>query len=143
MQLTMTTPLRTAAPNSAMKPIAAETLSGMPVSSSANTPPTSANGTLSRISAACCADWKAWNSSTKIRKMLSGTISRSRAIARCWFSNSPPQTSRAPGARCTLPATRRCISSTALPMSRPRMNTPIAITRLPDSRLMFIAPAGR
>ena len=81
-----------------MKPMAADTLSGMPVTSSATMPPISANGTLSRISAALRTDWNAWNSSTKIRNTLSGTITRSRAIARCWFSNSPPQTSRAPGA---------------------------------------------
>ena len=33
------------------------------------------------------------------------------------------------------------MSVTTLPMSRPRMNTPMAITRAPDSRLMFIAPS--
>jgi hypothetical protein len=55
----MTTPLRTAWPKSAMKPIAAETLRGMPVRKSATMPPISANGTFSRMSSALLTDLKA------------------------------------------------------------------------------------
>src|SRR5438105_7075298 len=40
----------------------------------------------------------------------------------------------------TPPATFSFISCTMPPMSRPRMNTPIAETRCPSSRLMFMLP---
>jgi hypothetical protein len=49
MWLTITTPLSTATPNSAIKPIEAERLRLMPRSHSAPILPTSANGTMSRI----------------------------------------------------------------------------------------------
>ena len=43
---TSTRPFRTATPKSAMKPTAAEMLSGIPRTASANTPPITANGTF-------------------------------------------------------------------------------------------------
>ena len=87
----ITTPLSTACPDSAMKPIAADTDSGMPNTHSATKPPISANGTLTRISTASCTDLKASNSSTKISSSEIGTTTDSRFIARSWFSNSPDQ----------------------------------------------------
>ena len=73
-----------------MNPIAADTLRWMPVTYSARIPPMSANGTLMRISAACFNAPNALKSKRKIRNTLSGTMTLSRAMARCWFSNSPP-----------------------------------------------------
>ena len=93
-QLSITTPLSTAWPNSAMKPMAADTLNGMPVSKSAKIPPISANGTFIKMSSACFTDLKASKSSTKIRNTLTGTMIARRFMARCWFSNSPLHVTR-------------------------------------------------
>ena len=53
MWLTITIPLSTATPNSAIKPIEAEKLRLIPGSHRALIPPTSANGTLNRIKNVC------------------------------------------------------------------------------------------
>ena len=74
-----------------MKPIAADTDSGMPHSHSATMPPISASGTLSRISAARRNELNALNSSTKISSSEIGTTMARRRMARSWFSNSPDQ----------------------------------------------------
>ncbi len=74
-----------------MKPIAADTDSGIPVISSAKMPPIMANGMLSMISSALLNDWNASNSRMKISNTDNGTTTASRAIARSWFSNSPDQ----------------------------------------------------
>src|SRR2546425_7682138 len=66
--------MSTAWPNSAMKPMAADTLNGMPVSKSAKIPPISANGTFIRMSSASLTDLKASNNSRKIRNTLAGTM---------------------------------------------------------------------
>ena len=78
----MTTPLSTACPNSAMKPIAADTESGMPVNSRANMPPINAKGMLSKIRSALLNDWNASKSSMKINKMEIGTITETLEAAR-------------------------------------------------------------
>ena len=91
---TITSPLRTAMPSSAMKPTAAGTDKYSPDSHSAITPPTSANGMLARISSAGRTAPKVLNRVRKIAPSAIGTTSASRAAARCWFSNWPPQTRR-------------------------------------------------
>ncbi|MCY1229487.1 hypothetical protein D9M72_418510 [compost metagenome] len=131
--------MSTAWPNSAIKPIAADTDSGMPVRNSANTPPISANGMFEMISVALLNDLNALNSSRKITSTDSGTTIDSRAMARSWFSNSPDQLILTSSA-LTFFATSFCMSLTTLPMSRSRMKMPIEVVRWPFSRLMFIAP---
>ena len=76
-----------------MKPMAADTDSGMPVIASATMPPIIANGMLAMISSAQRKLLKASNSSKKMSRMDSGTTHDNRAMARCWFSNSPDQIS--------------------------------------------------
>src|SRR6267378_2454538 len=66
---TMITPFCTEIPATAMKPTAAETERCRPAIASPATPPTNVKGTIISTMAAM----------------------RSRAIARCWFSNCPPQ----------------------------------------------------
>ena len=73
-----------------MKPRAEGTETYCPVSASPNTPPMMAKGTLAMISAAWVSELKAVYSRRKMRPMVSGTISASRAMARCWFSKAPP-----------------------------------------------------
>ncbi len=87
----ITTPLSTAWPESAMKPMAADTESAMPKAQSATKPPMSARGTFSRMSEAILTDLKASNSSTKISSSEMGTTTERRFMARSWFSNSPDQ----------------------------------------------------
>ena len=76
-----------------MKPIAALTESGMPATSSANAPPVSANGTVARIASALRPDLIAAYSrpSTSQHGDRHDDLEALRS-ARCWFSNSPPQT---------------------------------------------------
>ena len=78
----ITTPLRTAWPDNAMKPIAAETDNGIEKIHSATKPPTSASGTLSKMSVARLNEPKASNSSTKISNSEIGTTTARRFIAR-------------------------------------------------------------
>lgn len=59
---TSTSPLRTATPNSAMKPMPAEMLKGMPRIQSAKTPPMVANGMFTKIRIAGRISWKASHS---------------------------------------------------------------------------------
>ena len=56
MKLSMTTPLSTATPESAMNPTPAEIDNGMPRSSNAATPPVSASGTPEKTIAASFAE---------------------------------------------------------------------------------------
>jgi hypothetical protein len=58
MRLTMTTPFNTAMPNRAMKPTHSERFRLVPRSYRAAMPPTSATGTIQRISHICFALWK-------------------------------------------------------------------------------------
>ena len=91
---TMTTPLSTATPKRAMKPTEAGTLRFWPLIYSDMIPPTSAKGTLSRMSTACRRELKAENNMMKMRNTVSGTMIDSRSMARCCSSNWPPQVTR-------------------------------------------------
>jgi len=71
------------------------------------------------ISAACLSEENDENRSRKITTIVIGTMIRMRAIARCIFSNDPPQTIVYPSGSRTSRAIRFCASSTILPMSRP------------------------
>ena len=53
-------------------------------------PPIDASGMLASTIAAFLTEPNALNSRMKMRNTLIGTINPSRVIARCWFSNSPP-----------------------------------------------------
>ena len=75
-----------------MKPTAALTDSGMRAAASAKTPPLIANGATSSTATALRAEPSAMYSSANTTRNEIGTITASRASARCWFSNSPPQT---------------------------------------------------
>ena len=57
-------------------------------------PPIKANGTFTKMSRALLTELNALNNKTKMRKTLTGTMMRRRAMARCWFSNSPPQVTK-------------------------------------------------
>jgi len=77
-----------------MNPTDAGTERYSPVTHSATMPPTRAKGMLLRISNAWRTEPKVENSRTKIRPSATGTTMDSRAAARCWFSNWPPQLMR-------------------------------------------------
>ena len=91
MKVTITSPLSTATPESAMKPTAAEIENGMPRSQRATTPPVSASGTQTKTIAACFASPKVAYSRPKISRKQIGTTTMSRARARSRFSKVPPQ----------------------------------------------------
>ncbi|KAG1358412.1 hypothetical protein G6F61_014484 [Rhizopus arrhizus] len=86
-----TRPCKVATPETAMKPTAADTENGMPRSSSARMPPTSANGTQLNTRMASLPLRRAMNSSLPISRNTTGTAVASRFSARCRFSNWPPQ----------------------------------------------------
>ena len=87
-------PLSIATPNTAMKPIADGTDTYCPVMNRPTMPPMTAKGTLAMMMVAWRSELKAVYSSRKIKPMVSGTISASRASARCWFSNAPPHSTQ-------------------------------------------------
>jgi len=87
-----TTPFSTAMPIKAMKPTEAGTEMNWPLAHSAMTPPIVANGTLQKTSAAWRTEPKVRYSRRKIVPSAIGTTIASRAAARYWFSNWPPQT---------------------------------------------------
>ena len=72
-----------------MKPTDAGTDRYSPEASSANTPPTIANGTLASTSTAWRTEPKVENSNRKISSSATGMTTARRAAARCWFSNWP------------------------------------------------------
>ena len=76
-----------------MKPMAAETESGMWNTHSAMKPPIKASGTFTRMSKADFTEAKALKSNTKISNSEIGTTTLRRCMARSWFSNSPDQLS--------------------------------------------------
>ncbi len=82
-------PSMTAIPNNAMKPIAAETLNGVPVSNSAKMPPIMAIGMTAMPSSVSVNEAKLTYSNTPISRMVSGTITLRRLIASCRLPNSP------------------------------------------------------
>ena len=123
---TMSTPLSTAWPSRAMNPTAAATESGMRASIRPMTPPISAKGTLSSTIRQSATDPNSEKSSTKVMSRASGMTRRRRAMARSWFSNSPPQSTSYPGGSPAAAATFSRASRTKEPMSRLRtfMRTP-------------------
>ncbi|MNT74242.1 hypothetical protein D3C72_2130470 [compost metagenome] len=82
-----TRPFRVATPDTAMKPTAAETEKGIPLSSRASAPPTRAKGTQAKTSPASVTEPSAMNSSTPIRTKTMGMTSPSLCSARFRFSN--------------------------------------------------------
>ena len=117
--LTNTKPLSTAMPNRAIKPTDAGTERYSPESHSEIIPPIMANGTFVRMSNDCRIERSVANRTRKMSPSAIGTTTLSRAAARFWFSNSPPQTNRYPGGNCTSAAIARCASSTKPTRSRP------------------------
>ena len=103
-------PSITEMPNSAMKPIAAETLNGIASRTSAKMPPTTAIGMTLMARSVSGTEPKLTQSSSAIRARLSGTTILSRAIASCRLPNSPTHSSREPAGRVTCSATLRCAS---------------------------------
>ena len=125
-----------------MKPIAADTLSGMPVTQQREDAADQRERHVEQDQQrACRTDPNALNSRTKIRRMLTGTITASRAIARCWFSNSPPQTIAYPGGSCdVLRDPLLHVRDDAAHVAAADEHADRHDTRCPFSRLMFIAP---
>ena len=113
-------PSITAMPNSAMKPIAADTLNGMPEINSPSTPPKIAIGITLIASNVSTIEPKLKNSSTAISARLIGTTIDSRLMASCRLPNSPTHSTRDPGGSWTWLATLSCASWIALPRSRSR-----------------------
>ncbi len=83
-----------AMPNSATKPIAEETLNAVPVTHSANMPPTSAIGITLAASSASRRLPKFRYSSSTISAIDSGTTTLRRAMASCRLPNSPTHSRR-------------------------------------------------
>ncbi len=83
-----------AIPNSATKPIAADTLNAVPVTNSASTPPISAIGITLAASAMSTRDPKFVYSRMQISSRAIGTTTARRSSASCSSPNSPAQSSR-------------------------------------------------
>ncbi len=94
MAAIITMPFRTATPKSAMKPTEAERLRLRPRIQRAAMPPTSAKGTLRMTSAAWRTRPKVRKSSRKMIASEAGITTMSRRVARCWFSNCPPHSTK-------------------------------------------------
>ena len=77
-------------PLSAMKPTPALMVNGMSRSHSAKTPPVTASGTQTKMSAACRKLPKLMKIRMKMSTSAIGTMMASRARAFCRFSNCPP-----------------------------------------------------
>ena len=116
----MMMPSITAMPNSAMKPIAADTLNGMPNTTSPTTPPKIAIGITLIASSVSVSEPKLNHNNIAISARLIGTTMDNRRMASCKLPNSPTHSSREPAGNCTCSATLSCASLMALPRSRPR-----------------------
>ena len=90
-------PSITAIPNSAINPIAADTLKGIPVTNSASTPPITAIGMTLMASSVSVIEPKLIHSSIAIITRLSGTTIFRRAMASCRLPNSPTHSILKPG----------------------------------------------
>lgn len=90
MKLTRTMPFSIATPKTVINPMAEGTDTYCPLMKSATNPPMVANGTLAMISVAYFTELNAVYNSTKMNRIVSGTITANLASARCWFSNAPP-----------------------------------------------------
>src|SRR3546814_2179598 len=80
MKVSITTPFSTATPDSAMKPTPAEIDIGMPLSSSASTPPVSASGTPEKTIAASFAERNSVNRSEEHTSELQSLMRLSYAV---------------------------------------------------------------
>ncbi len=87
----MITPNSAARPAKAMKPTAVATEMSWPSRYTSQTPPMSANGSVSRMIAGCRTRLKAMNNRKKMMLIVAGTTSLSRSPARCAYSNWPDQ----------------------------------------------------
>ena len=83
MKLTSTMPFSIATPNTAIKPIADGTDTYWPLTNNAKMPPMVAKGTLAIIIVAYFVELNAVYNSTKMKKIVSGTITERRFNARC------------------------------------------------------------
>ncbi len=88
-KLIRTTPFRTAIPNRAMKPTAAEMLKGIPRNHRVNTPPMAARGTAENTSSDCFNEPNNAYRRVNINPRTSGTTHKRRLFALCRFSYSP------------------------------------------------------
>ena len=87
MNVIITKPLRTATPESAIKPMPALMESGMSLRMSANIPPVSERGTPLKTSNASAADPRLTNRSIKMRRSAIGTTMVKRCVADTSCSN--------------------------------------------------------
>lgn len=101
------------APDTAMKPTAAETEKGMPLSNKASAPPARAK-----------------------------VVGPRRCSARLRLSNWPPQVREDPAGICTWCWTFPCASPTKPPRSRPRTWAWTTMRRLPLLRLIWFRPSA-
>ena len=138
MAASMTTPFSTATPKSAMKPTDADRLRFRPRSHRAAMPPTSANGTFRMTRPACrILPKREEQQQEDDGERQRDDDARAARVARCWFSNWPPQVDvvarrqrhRAAPVVC-------CASATKLPTSRPRTLVCTTSRRSPFSWVM-------
>ncbi len=107
-------------PNRPMKPMAAETLSGVPVRVRAKMPPIMAMGSTLAARRVSVRREKLTNSKSRISARLTGIASPNRFSAFCRSPSSPTHSILYPVGSGAALATRRWASSTAPPRSRPR-----------------------
>ncbi len=113
-------PFITEMPNSAMNPIAADTLNGMPVTARPKMPPITAIGMTLIANSVSRIVPKLIHNSRAISARVIGTTIFSRLIASCRLPNSPTHSKREPGGSRTSAAILVCASTMALPRSRSR-----------------------
>ncbi len=89
MNVSMTTPFKTATPDSAMKPTAAEIDSGISRSANANIPPVSPKGTPVNMTSALLSELNALYSRPIINSSANGTTKLNRWEADCSCSKVP------------------------------------------------------
>ena len=98
---TIITPFCTEIPANAINPTAAEMERWRPASPNPAKPPIRVNGIISSTSNEFNTDLNAVNKTKKISMSESGTITLSRFMERCWFSNCPPHVMAYPGGNLT------------------------------------------
>ena len=103
-------------------------------------PPTAANGTFSKISAASLLESKAVKRRKNTASNVIGTMIASLLTARCWFSKAPVHSIRYPVGRWMPDETFRCASLTREPRSRPRTESFTAIRLSLFSRYIRAKP---
>ena len=113
-------PSITAMPNSAMKPIAADTLNGIPEIRSPSTPPKIAIGITLIASSVSIIEPKLNHNRIAISASEIGTTTDSRLMASCKLPYSPTHSSREPAGSWTCAAILSCASRIAPPRSRSR-----------------------